>query len=275
MRLIPLVFLVFPLSGCVFGSLSELKSLNPQASDFNTSLAAEYLAYAESEAELGHGLIADSLAYKGKMALKGETVEPKIPGDGVNRETAATLNAARASLMPLLTEDARRVVPQTAARAQLLYDCWVTQASHNDQLPAPCADEFQAALIELQKVTTSLVMGREETKTLSFAPKSSRLSEESLDSIDGIVEYVQGLSNYAIQLDGRADSASARRLLEKRATTIRKAFAGRGIDASRIQTSGGDTSKEVYIDREDSTDRNQVKITVALGMYANPREAGK
>ncbi len=264
MRPLVIIPLILLLGGCTFGSVSELKKLNPQANDFASALAAEYLAYAESEQEQGHGLSAGHFAGKGLAAAKGKDVAPESAGGD------AALVSARATLVALLTDDAKRVLPQPAARAQLLYDCWASQLSRDGAVPA-CAEEFQATLPELQKVVTSLVLGKEKTQMLSFAPKSSKLGDEAMDALGDIGEYVKNLNNYTVVLEGRGGSASSRRLLERRASAVRNVLAGLGVEAKRVQLAGGKHSKEVYLSCSDSiTDPNAMRVTVRITGRSEP-----
>lgn len=153
MRPIAFVSLLLLLSGCT-GSLSELRSLAPAPDDFSSALAAEYLAYSEAELEQGRGQAADHFAAKGVEAAKTRIVPP-------DAAKGAELEAARAALVVVLTDDVKHVAPQKAARAQLLFECWNAQEPKKQpSRPVSCADSFAVAMEELQAVADSLIHGK-------------------------------------------------------------------------------------------------------------------
>src|SRR5271170_6806366 len=86
------------LSGCA-SPLAKLRELNPQTDDFAGSLASEYLAYADSEAEQGRKLVAEHYAGKGLKAMKGEAVDPEPIDASLAPYDQEQLTAARAQLM--------------------------------------------------------------------------------------------------------------------------------------------------------------------------------
>ena len=81
MRLLAAVSLLLILSGCT-GNLAELHALAPASNDFPSALAAEYLAYGESEKEQGRPIIADKFAEKGLKRTEDLTNKAK-PYDGM------------------------------------------------------------------------------------------------------------------------------------------------------------------------------------------------
>ena len=71
----------------------------------------------------------------------------------------------------------KREAPQELARVQLLFDCWQHEikGASNQEL-APCEDEFQSTLAELQNIAGFASYNEETEHTLTFAKKLARNS---------------------------------------------------------------------------------------------------
>jgi OmpA-OmpF porin, OOP family len=156
-----LLILLSPLlmTGCIT-HLHRLESLDPAPRDFNATLAAEYLAFAQSENEMKHWWAADRFAKKGLNALEGSAVPPeKIDRWNVDASAREGLDEGRNLLVAVIDDDARHIVPQKAARAQALFDCWVVQAARK---PRPengyvCENEMHSVLDDI-RITTEMMM---------------------------------------------------------------------------------------------------------------------
>lgn len=247
------------LAGCA-DHVDALKALAPVADDFDSSLAAEYLAYAESEAELGHMDAANYFAGKGLSAAKHEPVLPDTPQDA---QTA--LKETRSGLLKLLTADAKRVNPQAAARAQLLYDCWLAQqrAGATEEL-ATCADEFYSALGVLEEIAGSFIYAGEEKHTIKFASGSAALSSRTYAVIKEIAHRMKSIASYTIDLSiGSADS-----LAEQRVEAVRQAFIKQGVHAEKIKASASHNGKAVLL----SNDVEELNtMDVVIRSYTEPK----
>lgn len=155
MKKVLLILMAFSLTGCG-ANLVLLAAHDPQATDFNSSLAAEYLAYAESMSEQDHPVLSEYYADKGLKALSGEPVPPEQAKD----DDKAVIEG-RKQLLAVLTDDVKSVAPQKLARAQLLFDCWQQQHRTGGNVKkAPCAEEFSASLAEVQEVADSFIHGK-------------------------------------------------------------------------------------------------------------------
>ena len=140
--------------GC--SSLTQLSNKNPQVdSGFNARVAAEYLAYAQSESEQGQKEDANYYAKKGLRAERGEMVEPETVPESLRQDKPkryAELTKARARLLKAMSADAVAAKPEVAARAQLLFDCWVDQQQEmaSGEIIS-CGQEFSLTLKDLEK----------------------------------------------------------------------------------------------------------------------------
>lgn len=256
------------LAACAAGSLQELRDLDPQANDFQSALAAEYLAYANDEAERGRELSADYFAKKGLKATRGETVDMETVEASVPNPLQNHLKATRAVLTALLSNDSKRIVPQDAARAQLLFDCWVNQAAKLQKSSSPCADELEPALSTLQSVAGSLALGNETTHLISFEHGSAELSEDAQNVIKTVADYVKTSTQYTIELNGFTSTKAAKKLLQKRAEIIRKELRGYDIDDGhiRIRPAVSGAKKAVYLS-DDETIKNPNQIAISIKIF--------
>jgi hypothetical protein len=267
MRRLAVIACLFLLAGCQ-SPLSQLHSADPQANDFASSLAAEYMAYGDSEAEQGRDKSAQYFAAKGVKALEGETVDPELPAATLPKPVRDNLIAARGALIAVLTDDIKRVAPQKSARAQQLFDCWQHQENRNASEKiieeiAPCADEFHSTLTELQGVAESFVQGKETVHTVNFASGSTALDEDARAAIKEITGDVACLTDYKIGLQGYPKARKATRaLVAKRIAAIRKEFIRRGVPASRIKLKKANDSKVVHLSSDMVKGSNQVDIMV-------------
>ena len=142
------------LSACsVTQDLQDLRTIERKGSDFSKALAAEYLAFAESEAAQADWRDQAYFARKGLGAARVETILPEqLAGWNLPEAAIPELTTARADLLGLLDTSARTKFPQDAARAQVKFDCWVEQQEENHQPNdiAACKEEFMAELEKLR-----------------------------------------------------------------------------------------------------------------------------
>lgn len=154
-----LVLLLAAVTAC--SPIDRLKRAQESDSGtFSANLAAEYLAFAESEAELGHAENSEFFARKGLRAAHDKPPMPEQPKDWITDDTplAMELRNARTRLMNVRSEFFTRVASQSVARAQMLYDCWVMQASErtDNDLTLPCRGEFLGEVSRLEQIIDTL-----------------------------------------------------------------------------------------------------------------------
>lgn len=231
-RLIPVLLL----AGCT-GNLQQLKDISPVANDFPSSLAAEYLAYSESEIEQKRDSSADYFAAKGVDAAKGGNVEPdRVSNDSPNFKK---LTQSRAALMEALTEGAKKLAPQKAARAQLLFDCWNEQESKKISMQKiSCEKEFAIAYDELRDVADDITYGADSKNTVEFVPGNADLGGDEMLLIKAIAAHLSGYSDYAVQLDAHLDGKDIKSkqlfLMNKRIAVLKSSLIKAGIPKKKI-----------------------------------------
>jgi len=240
MRFLPALICLLPLLGACTDRLEQLTSQNlaeTQASAFNAALASEYLAYSQSELEQSHFFASRYYAGKGLDAAQDKLVLPDELS--THEKDSDKLTLARSALMDVLTDDVKRVSPQKAARAQLLFDCWQQQAGSNDAL-APCGDEFASMLLDLQSVG-ELFSGRDTLATsyrVSFADGASKLGASAQATIRSIARKAKAARDYSLTLDGHLSKAEgkpyAEQLAKARLENVRAALVSQGLQESHI-----------------------------------------
>ncbi|MEZ5690167.1 MAG: hypothetical protein R3D71_00695 [Rickettsiales bacterium] len=268
----PILFLAVILSvtGCT-SSLEKLQKISPVAGDFNSALAAEYQAYAESEDEQGRYEQAEYYAYKGIRAVKGYKVEPEEIS--FNFQDNSVIKEYRAQLIDLLSGDVKRVIPQKAARAQMLFDCWSKQEERaNSQDDVYCKDEFVTAYEELKEVAGSLIHGADSKNAIKFYPTSTRLDAEAKYVIAKLVSHLRGHSDYMLKLVANGyvnNSKSSKSIMAyNRLVAVKNRLIKEGVPKENIvfilPYSGGVVGGMVYLSNDDirnSSDEVYVIIT--------------
>lgn len=219
------------LAGCT--SLDRLKKAEPQGGEFNNALAAEYLAFAESEAEQYDWLDSDYFARKGLKAAYGQEVaaEDASRWNIAGAEHVAELNDAKTRLESFLSL-AKTANPARAARAQLLYDCWVEQQEEGWQKNdiAACRDEFN-----------SIVGGPVSPgSVVYFDLGSSAVNKAGRAVIDSVAKALKGIDVYKVTLKGHTDRVgndkANQALSQKRVSAVKEALVSKGVKRKSIAT---------------------------------------
>ena len=264
---------LFLLMGCT-ASLQELRTIAPVAGDFSSSLAAEYLAYSESEAEQGRNFSAEYFAAKGVNAAGGEVVElDRVKKNSRNYDSLLT---ARTALSDILSEDVKRVSPQKAARAQMLFDCWNEQENKKLSIErVSCADEFTVVYDELQTVADDLIHGAYSKNVIEFYTGSADLDAEAKYVVAKISKHLSESDNYVLELDAHRnvkDTKSGRGLLTyNRLVAVRAALMKEGVPPTKIffaKPYSPRSDRVVYLSNEEMVENsNNLDIIVTSSRH--------
>ncbi len=253
--------------------MQQLKEINPKEKDFNGSLAAEYLAYSESEIEQDRSHSADYYAAKGVRAAKGEEVEP----DKVNPSSADVkkLASARYGLVELLDDEVKKTEPQRAARMQLLFDCWNGQENKKAQpdIKNSCASEFATSYNEMRMIADHMEFGDASDNRIEFVPGSAELGGEEVDVIREIVQELKGRKDYIVQLvsDMDAKDMKSKYLTDRRLKNIRSELVKARIPKKKIVFGKLDAEKlsadAVHLSNDDEQSSDGVEILVTSSRH--------
>ncbi len=151
LALAPVVLLI----GCAGRDLERAVHTPPQGSPFDVALSQEYLALARSEHREGDYRDADFFARRSIAAGSGRRFPPEDLG--VRRlpaDTVGELSEARQRLIATLEAGAADRIPDEAARAQAMFDCWMQEQEENWPFQqgeiVACRDAFRDALARVE-----------------------------------------------------------------------------------------------------------------------------
>jgi OmpA-OmpF porin, OOP family len=262
--------------------LSQLKrAQQDDRGDFRSNLASEYLAFAESEAELGHGETSAFFARKGLRAARDHATPPESPADwDMDADTRTELHNARQRLMQVRSDFFQRVASHSLARAQMLYDCWVMQSAKrtDDDLSLPCRGEFLGELGKLEQVRATLGPNPKVELpahyTILFDMGSADLDKDAAFTIQEVLAVTRLNPHHTLSVTGHADRVGSQsrnlQLSRQRADKVTEALVEAGIDRERIDHSadGEDNPATPTLDGVARERNRRVEISVMPLMQA-------
>lgn len=246
--------LLLLLGGCGGGFDYEgLRRMEAPGDGFAARMAREYKEFALFEAdEMYDWPDAAHFGEKALAAARGAVPDPElISAWSLPAELVDTMTGARRRLIAVLDAGAREADPGTAARAQARFDCWLEQQEENWQTDhiKRCRDGTFAALVKMEKAAASWAPAGSALLRLAkgFLPKAfvvffnfdgDELLAEGMVALDAVAETAGTGVPVSIGIGGHADRAGPERynmgLSLRRAETVRKALAERGVDKARI-----------------------------------------
>lgn len=137
------------LSGCAGMQLDKARMVQPEGSNFSTSLYKEYMALSELEFLEGDYADSDAFALRAMSAAGNNPTAPeemsarKLPP--ANKGELAT---ARRELVEALAATATEKASVNAAQAQAAFDCWMQEQEENFQPDdiARCRADYMASM---------------------------------------------------------------------------------------------------------------------------------
>ncbi|MFN4088577.1 MAG: OmpA family protein [Alphaproteobacteria bacterium] len=223
-------------------------------SPFNENLRKGYLELANNGRRQVDWIDAGIFARKALLAAEGQDVQPVIPAEwgenpslgGSTPETRAELEAARAEMMGLLNANARSSNPTQAARAQVMFDCWVEKAESVYWLVDDCKAKFYEAMNALRgrpaaaPAAPAAPPARDYLVFFDF--DRSNIRPDAADVLRRVTQAYQSLNANRVDLIGHTDRAGSaeynQRLSERRATSVRDFLSRQGIPAANITATG-------------------------------------
>jgi OmpA-OmpF porin, OOP family len=156
LSVLALAFAVLASGACADRYLNEAQTTQARGTAFDNALARDYLAMSKSENVQSDYKDTETFARRSLAAAQGKPTLPDEPGlrkTWLGSGEASELSQARQRLVTQLDRNNRTQRPEIAARAQVMYDCWLEQEAEGFQYDhiAACRDQFMAALAELEK----------------------------------------------------------------------------------------------------------------------------
>ena len=239
------------LAGCGTPSSIERVAMMDAGEDaFLAHLHAGYVDLARKEAGFYDWIDAANFRDKAEAASSGVLVLPWDPAGWSidSEETMALLAGERTALMAELDSGDRAELPEAAARAQTMFDCWVEEAEEGPEHPGPiaahqvvqmalCRDAFFTAMEELLYVEPDPVAEGPQTEFIVyFAWDRSDLSALAQGFLDSVAAEAIRQQPSNIVIAGHADTAGSVEfnvgLSERRAKSVAGHLAAAGVDAS-------------------------------------------
>ena len=249
------VALVGLVGACAGQGLQKAQNAEPQGDAFTKGLYEGYVELAAAEFREGDYEDSDVFASQAIAAAGGN---PGVPADFDFRVIAErdkpTLASARDRLVAALNATASQKAPAAAARAQVMFDCWMQEQEENLQLDhiEACRDAFYAALRIAEEAVIPVAVPEpapppppepafeSRTFVIYFAFDSNILTEEGLVEIIKAADYAKAFPDSRIEAVGHADRAGTEEynlgLGTRRAITAQDALVGLGLSRSRITT---------------------------------------
>ena len=199
--------------------LGTVGDLAQQGNAFDQALYANYLERSKLEYGEGDYGKSDFFANKARLAAAGDSFGPVNPGDfDLPDGTAPELTAARDRLTSALGASGRTKLPDQAARAQVMYDCWVEEQAENRQSDdiAFCRGEFleaialvEAALKPMAAMPAADPMLAPKSWVVYFDFDKTDLSDQSLATIGDAAAYAATSSKSLVVVEGHTDLAGS------------------------------------------------------------------
>jgi OOP family OmpA-OmpF porin len=234
------------LSGCASNikQIEEVQATGGTA--FTQALTEEYRSFVAHEKDERDWSAADYFAIKGLAAAGGQVVLPEEVGDV--GEHGPALTEARGRLMAALDGGARDSNPQVAAHAQRAFDCWNHEAEEDnwydaitDEHVAPCREEFNAAMAQLQPPMQEGVTAPNAYIVL-FDFDRSNINAAGAAVINRVLADAAKMGGVNISATGHADRSGSEDynmpLSLRRADSVREALIAGGIDPNTITVAG-------------------------------------
>lgn len=270
------VALALALGACGLKLDSASRTAAPEGA-FEAALHAGYLDLAQSEYDEGDYGDSDGFAVRAMAVSAGKPVGPEeLAARALPEDAVAALMDARGRLAAALAGGAPAQLPEGAARAQVMFDCWMQEQEENFQ-PGDierCRSGFAAAMSEVDVAMApppppepEPVDDRPRSWTLFFGFDSAALDDAARGVVDAIAAaWAAGTERLAVV--GHADTAGPDSynlgLSERRARSVGEALREGGIADGRLVVRGvGESDPAVSTgDGVPSAENRRVSVSV-------------
>lgn len=212
-------------------------------SPFTKSLFTEYKAYAKHEAtveyEWDHAVV---FARKGMAAHQGKISDPEKTADWpLMPDRVKELDAARARLVGYFGNGARERVPAAAAKAQVMFDCWIEEEAEGDT-NSDCRAAFLKVEPELQVKAAMPAKKIVKTFIVYFDFNKSNLTKEAMKVLKEVEAAAAEIKPSSIYVAGHTDTVGKAgyndKLSKARAASVEKQLAKQGIKSIDAKSFG-------------------------------------
>ena len=243
---------------------------------FEAGLHSGYLALTEAEYAESDYRDTDRFGARVLTLAAGDSVAPEeISSRRLPPDSTAELTEARARLIAALDADAAGKAPDSAARAQVSFDCWMQETEENVQPPhiERCRSAFMAAMEEVDVALLPPPTPPAEPPppprfyTVYFDFDSAEMTATGRSVVSRIVADWAGQGNPLVVV-GHADAKGSVRyniaLSDKRAEAVGALLRESGVAGDRLTVLGtGETNLAVPTEdgvAEPLNDRATVRV---------------
>jgi OmpA-OmpF porin, OOP family len=245
------------LAACSTGmELKNAQSVQPGGTVFERSLYKEYMEQATDEYNEADFANSDTFALRGIAAAQRKAADPEpVSNRNLPAGTEKDLSAARKRLTIALIKTAREKAPRDAARAQVMYECWMEEQEENVQPKdiAACRAAFEAAMKKVDAALKPKPMAKKAAP--KPAPKmvmpgpfmvyfdfdSAKINLAAEGAVDRIAAAAKKAKAGTLVLQGHADLSGESKyntvLSKERVDAVATALIGAGIAPSSITKS--------------------------------------
>ena len=256
-----MIALAVMVSGCAGVEIGKAERADSMGSAFNQALYTEYLERSGVEYAEGDYENSDLFAIKAQRAAADELVVPEqVEDHALPEDIVGAIIVGREQLVEALADGGRTEVPDIAARAQRMFDCWVEEQEENRQPDdiLACQDAFWDELRKMQeaiKKPEPMVMAPEpepmpepepepepmEAPTMPvlfvlFDFDSASLDAKAVSLVENIAAQILARNPTRVFVSGHTDSSGSddynEALSERRAQTVASALTSLGVDGS-------------------------------------------
>ncbi len=263
------------LAGCAGMELQKAQEMSPQGSAFNTSLYKGYVDLAALEYAEADYLDSDTFATRAISAGSGQMVGPEqIDRRALPADKIGELMDARRRLTMALSTGASEQKPAEAARAQVMFDCWMQEQEENFQPEdiARCRGATMAALAILEAKPVAMAVPAPKLAPVPgpyvvfFDTDSFELDEKSL----AIIKEAAGSASVAqvmkAVLSGHTDTAGSvdynKGLSRARVIAVGNALMEAGVSRKHVQKDYYGESKLRVATPDDTANRDNRRVEI-------------
>ena len=259
------------LVGCAGMELQKAQEMSPQGSAFNTSLYGGYVDLAASEYAEGDYWDSDAFATRAISAGSGQMVGPEqIDRRNLPEDKVGELMDARRRLTMALSTGASERNPAEAARAQVMFDCWMQEQEENFQPEdiARCRGATMAALDILEAKPTAMAAPAPVPGpyVVFFKTDSFELDEKSLAIIKEAAGNASAAQVMKAVLSGHTDTAGSegynKGLSRARVIAVGNALMEAGVSRKLVQKDYYGESKLRVATPDDTANRDNRRVEI-------------
>lgn len=265
---------LFLLSGCTSLDIKRAEQVQPQGSPFAKGLYKEYLQHSAGEQSQGERGSASEFAHRAMVAAGGKEFLPApVLRDKFPKETAGRLDDARNRLMAGLEAGARSKAPATAARAQVMFDCWLRDQEFNEGSgnTARCRREFFTAIASTEAVLKREAAAQKKVTrkfVVYFGFNSTRMSADARRTVAEAVAFAKEVGAKKIELSGFADRSGSDQynlgLSQRRIKAVGASFGSEGLDPELISGKSFGEQRPAVETRDGKSERRNRRVEIVV-----------